>query len=348
MKTTLSEQSRRTLHRSAWLATAIIMLYVIPVTVVALNVGYDSALTLSVALLAVIPIVVALIKFFSVRSPKLVAPAAKSLIRAIILAAMVGATLAAAAIYFVHSTLNHDELLYIFLDTANTFLSSISLATSFLSTIASCIMVLRHETAATQRITKRMRLILILLIAGAISVLIIPILSCVVVLYLGVSIICIIGWFINDRIDRLHCNFNIYKQMRVGYIITAASFLLNFPFRTISIMVFALAIIILHRILPPKFIAPKPIKMHDTIYNRLAAALTLITPIFLATPMITINGALVPILAARLCSRRALQQDSNDQFAKACLVFNNCNIILCVIMFLARFNLLYSVMNIIK
>ncbi len=348
MKITLSEQSRRTLHRSAWLAAAIIMLYVIPVTVVALNVGYDSALTLSVALLAVIPIVVALIKFFSVRSPKLVAPAAKSLIRAIILAAMVGATLAAAAIYFVH-ILNLNEHLDSWLDAADIVFSSILLATSFLCTIALCTMVLRHKTAAAQKVTKRMRLILILLIAGAISVLmmLMPILLYVVI-YLGAPIICIIGWLINDRIDRLHCNFNIYKQMLVGYSITAVSFLLNFPFRTISIMVFAFALIILPMMLPHKLIAFKPIKMHDTIYNRLAAVLTLITPVFLAIPMIVVNGAIVPILAARLCSRRALRQDSNDRFAKACIVLNNCNIVLCIIMFLARLNFLHPIINIIK
>ena len=381
MKTTLSEQSRRTLHWSAWLAAAIIALHAIPVTVMALiargdaeeRATYksiyldqinDAALIVLVALLVAILAIFVLKKFLPVqRLPKLT-PKNKSLARTIILAAVVGATPAAAMICFANCTIKNRDgwgSISVLFDVALPF---ISLTTSFFSTIALCVMALRR--VAVQKATDCKQLVLASLAAAGMIILAFLVSKFATEMYMGayleldrllldknpivgiltdtgmmlkLDIICVstliiyaTGRLIITRTAKFSRVFSTYRIVQTIYIVAAIASACWLPLGIVSIIAFAGASIVLFF----SSAAFKAVKPRNTIYNRLAAALNIITPIFLAIPIIIVNGAAVPITVARFCSRRALQQDSNDQFAKACLIINNCNIVLCIIIFFVR------------
>ena len=375
MKITLSEQSRRTLHWSAWLATAIIMLHAIPVTIVALiargdaedRATYksiyldqinDAALIVLVALIIAVLIIFALKKFLPVQSPKL-GPDAKGLIRTIILAAVVGAIPAAAMICFANGTINRDgwgSISALF----HVDIPFILLMTSFFSTIALCVMALRRD--AVQKVTDCKQPALVPLAAAGMIILAFLVSKFATGMYMGAcleldglslhkdiftdigmvskpDIICIttliiyaIGRFIIARTAKFSRVFSTYRIVQAIYIVAAIASACWLPLGIVSIIAFAGASVVLSS----RSAAFKAVKPRNTIYNRLAMALNFIAPIFLAIPIIIVNGAAVPIIVARFCSRRALQQDSNDQFAKACLAINNCNIVLCIIIFFVR------------
>lgn len=375
MKTTLSEQSRRTLHWSAWLAAAIIMLHAIPVTIVALiargnaedRATYksiyldqinDAALIILVALITAVLIIFALKKFLPVQSPKL-GPDAKGLIRTIILAAVVGAIPAAAMICFANGTINRDgwgSISALF----HVDIPFILLMTSFFSTIALCVMALRRD--AVQKVTDCKQPALVPLAAAGMIILAFLVSKFATGMYMGAcleldglslhkdiftdigmvsefDIICIatliiyaIGKFIIARTTHLKRISGVYTMMWAVYALAAATTVFWPPLSIVSAIAFVGASVVLFS----RSAAFKAIKPCNTIYNRLAMALNFIAPIFLAIPIIMVNGAAVPITVARFCSRQALQQDSNDQFTKACLIINNCNIILCLITFFAR------------
>lgn len=375
MKITLSEQSRRTLHWSAWLAAAIIMLHAIPVTIVALiarvnaedRATYksiyldqinDAALIVLVALIIAVLIIFALKKFLPVQSPKL-GPDAKGLIRTIILAAVVGAIPAAAMICFANGTINRDgwgSISALF----HVDIPFILLMTSFFSTIALCVMALRRD--AVQKVTDCKQPALVPLAAAGMIILAFLVSKFATGMYMGAcleldglslhkdiftdigmvskpDIICIttliiyaIGRFIITRTAKFSRVFSTYRIVQAIYIVAAIASACWLPLGIVSIIAFAGASVVLSS----RSAAFKAVKPRNTIYNRLAMALNFIAPIFLAIPIIIVNGAAVPIIVARFCSRRALQQDSNDQFAKACLAINNCNIVLCIIIFFVR------------
>lgn len=375
MKITLSEQSRRTLHWSAWLATVIIALHAIPVTVVALiargdvedRATYksiyldqinDAALIILVALIIAVLIIFVLKKFLPVQSPKL-GPDAKGLIRTIILAAVVGAIPAAAMICFANGTINRDgwgSISALF----HVDIPFILLMTSFFSTIALCVMALRRD--AVQKVTDCKQPALVPLAAAGMIILAFLVSKFATGMYMGAcleldglslhkdiftdigmvskpDIICIttliiyaIGRFIITRTAKFSRVFSTYRIVQAIYIVAAIASACWLPLGIVSVIAFAGASIVLSS----RSAAFKAIKPCNTIYNRLAMALNFIAPIFLAIPIIIVNGAAVPIVAARLCSRWALRQDSNDQFAKACLIINNCNIVLCIIIFFVR------------
>lgn len=375
MKITLSEQSRRTLHWSAWLATVIIALHAIPVTVVALiargdvedRATYksiyldqinDAALIILVALIVAVLIIFALKKFLPVQPPKL-GPDAKGLIRTIILAAVVGATPAAAMICFANGTINRDgwgSISALF----HVDIPFILLMTSFFSTIALCVMALRRD--AVQKVTDCKQPALVPLAAAGMIILAFLVSKFATGMYMGAcleldglslhkdiftdigmvskpDIICIttliiyaIGRFIITRTAKFSRVFSTYRIVQAIYIVAAIASACWLPLGIVSIIAFAGASVVLSS----RSAAFKAVKPRNTIYNRLAMALNFIAPIFLAIPIIIVNGAAVPIIVARFCSRRALQQDSNDQFAKACLAINNCNIVLCIIIFFVR------------
>ena len=375
MKITLSEQSRRTLRWSAWLATAIIALHAIPVTIVALiargnaedRATYksiyldqinDAALIVLVALIIAVLIIFALKKFLPVQSPKL-GPDAKGLIRTIILAAVVGAIPAAAMICFANGTINRDgwgSISALF----HVDIPFILLMTSFFSTIALCVMALRRD--AVQKVTDCKQPALVPLAAAGMIILAFLVSKFATGMYMGAcleldglslhkdiftdigmvskpDIICIttliiyaIGRFIITRTAKFSRVFSTYRIVQAIYIVAAIASACWLPLGIVSIIAFAGASVVLSS----RSAAFKAIKPCNTIYSRLAMALNFIAPIFLAIPIIMVNGAAVPITVARFCSRRALQQDSNDQFAKACLIINNCNIILCIVIFFVR------------
>ncbi len=375
MKITLSEQSRRTLHWSAWLVAAIIMLHAIPVTIVALiarvnaedRATYksiyldqinDAALIVLVALIIAVLIIFALKKFLPVQSPKL-GPDAKGLIRTIILAAVVGAIPAAAMICFANGTINRDgwgSISALF----HVDIPFILLMTSFFSTIALCVMALRRD--AVQKVTDCKQPALVPLAAAGMIILAFLVSKFATGMYMGAcleldglslhkdiftdigmvskpDIICIttliiyaIGRFIITRTAKFSRVFSTYRIVQAIYIVAAIASACWLPLGIVSIIAFAGASVVLSS----RSAAFKAVKPRNTIYNRLAMALNFIAPIFLAIPIIIVNGAAVPIIVARFCSRRALQQDSNDQFAKACLAINNCNIVLCIIIFFVR------------
>lgn len=375
MKITLSEQSRRTLHWSAWLAAAIIMLHAIPVTIVALiargdaedRVTYksiyldqinDAALIILVALIVAVLIIFALKKFLPVQPPKL-GPDAKGLIRTIILAAVVSAIPAAAMICFANGTINRDgwgSISALF----HVDIPFILLMTSFFSTIALCVMALRRD--AVQKVTDCKQPALVPLAAAGMIILAFLVSKFATGMYMGAcleldglslhkdiftdigmvskpDIICIttliiyaIGRFIITRTAKFSRVFSTYRIVQAIYIVAAIASACWLPLGIVSIIAFAGASVVLSS----RSAAFKAVKPRNTIYNRLAMALNFIAPIFLAIPIIIVNGAAVPIIVARFCSRRALQQDSNDQFAKACLAINNCNIVLCIIIFFVR------------
>ena len=375
MKITLSEQSRRTLHWSAWLAAAIIMLHAIPVTIVALiargdaedRATYksiyldqinDAALIILVALITAVLIIFALKKFLPVQPPKL-GPDAKGLIRTIILAAVVGAIPAAAMICFANGTINRDgwgSISALF----HVDIPFILLMTSFFSTIALCVMALRRD--AVQKVTDCKQPALVPLAAAGMIILAFLVSKFATGMYMGAcleldglslhkdiftdigmvskpDIICIttliiyaIGRFIITRTAKFSRVFSTYRIVQAIYIVAAIASACWLPLGIVSIIAFAGASVVLSS----RSAAFKAVKPRNTIYNRLAMALNFIAPIFLAIPIIIVNGAAVPIIVARFCSRRALQQDSNDQFAKACLAINNCNIVLCIIIFFVR------------
>lgn len=380
MKITLSEQSRRTLHWSAWLATVIIALHAIPVTVVALiargdvedRATYksiyldqinDAALIVLVALITAVLIIFALKKFLPVQSPKL-GPDAKGLIRTIILAAVVGAIPAAAMICFANSTINRNKMFWGISELFYVTFPFILLMTSFFNTIALCVMALRRD--AVQKVTDCKQPALVPLAVAGMIILAFLVSKFATEMYMGayfeldglslhknpivdiltdigtvlkLDAICVatliiyaIGRFIITRTAKFSRVFSIYRIVQAIYIVAAIASACWLPLGIVSVIAFAGASIVLSS----RSAAFKAIKPCNTIYNRLAMALNFIAPIFLAIPIITVNGALVPIAVARFCSRRALQQDSNDQFAKACLIINNCNIILCLITFFAR------------
>lgn len=375
MKITLSEQSRRTLHWSAWLAAVIIMLHAIPVTVVALiargdvedRATYksiyldqinDAALIILVALITAVLIIFALKKFLPVQPPKL-GPDAKGLIRTIILAAVVGATTAAVMICFANSTIKDRDgwgSISVLFDVVLPF---ISLMTSFFSTIALCIIALRRD--AVQKVTDCKQPALVPLAAAGMIILAFLVSKFATGMYMGAcleldglslhkdiftdigmvskpDIICIttliiyaIGRFIITRTAKFSRVFSTYRIVQAIYIVAAIASACWLPLGIVSIIAFAGASVVLFS----RSAAFKAIKPCNT-YNRLAMALNFIAPIFLAIPIIIVNGAAVPITVARICSWRALRQDSNDQFAKACLIINNCNIVLCIIIFFVR------------
>lgn len=375
MKITLSEQSRRTLHWSAWLVAAIIMLHAIPVTIVALiargnaedRATYksiyldqinDAALIVLVALIIAVLIIFALKKFLPVQSPKL-GPDAKGLIRTIILAAVVGAIPAAAMICFANGTINRNgwgSISALF----HVDIPFILLMTSFFSTIALCVMALRRD--AVQKVTDCKQPALVPLAAAGMIILAFLVSKFATGMYMGAcleldglslhkdiftdigmvskpDIICIttliiyaIGRFIITRTAKFSRVFSTYRIVQAIYIVAAIASACWLPLGIVSIIAFAGASVVLSS----RSAAFKAVKPRNTIYNRLAMALNFIAPIFLAIPIIIVNGAAVPIIVARFCSRRALQQDSNDQFAKACLAINNCNIVLCIIIFFVR------------
>lgn len=375
MKITLSEQSRRTLHWSAWLAAAIIMLHAIPVTIVALiargdaedRATYksiyldqinDAALIVLVALIVAVLIIFALKKFLPVQPPKL-GPDAKGLIRTIILAAVVGAIPAAAMICFANGTINRDgwgSISALF----HVDIPFILLMTSFFSTIALCVMALRRD--AVQKVTDCKQPALVPLAAAGMIILAFLVSKFATGMYMGAcleldglslhkdiftdigmvskpDIICIttliiyaIGKFIIARTTHLKRISGVYTMMWAVYALAAATTVFWPPLSIVFVIAFVGASVVLFF----HSVAFKAIKPCNTIYNRLAAALNFIAPIFLAIPIIIVNGAAVPITVARFCSRRALQQDSNDRFAKACLIINNCNIVLCIIIFFVR------------
>lgn len=376
MKITLSEQSRRTLHCSAWLATVIIALHAIPVTVVALiargdvedRATYksiyldqinDAALIILVALITAVLIIFALKKFLPVQPPKL-GPDAKGLIRTIILAAVVGATPAAVMICFANSTIKDRDGWGSISVLFHVALPFISLMTSFFSTIALCIMALRRD--AVRKVTDCKQPALVPLAAAGMIILAFLVSKFATGMYMGAcleldglslhkdiftdigmvskpDIICIttliiyaIGRFIITRTAKFSRVFSTYRIVQAIYIVAAIASACWLPLGIVSIIAFAGASVVLSS----RSAAFKAVKPRNTIYNRLAMALNFIAPIFLAIPIIIVNGAAVPIIVARFCSRRALQQDSNDQFAKACLAINNCNIVLCIIIFFVR------------
>lgn len=379
MKITLSEQSRRTLHWSAWLAAAIIMLHAIPVTIVALiargnaedRATYksiyldqinDAALIVLVALIIAVLIIFALKKFLPVQSPKL-GPDAKGLIRTIILAAVVGAIPAAAMICFANGTINRDgwgSISALF----HVDIPFILLMTSFFSTIALCVMALRRD--AVQKVTDCKQPALVPLAAAGMIILAFLVSKFATEMYMGgyfeldglslhknpivdiltdigtvlkLDAICVatliiyaIGRFIITRTAKFSRVFSTYRIVQAIYIVAAIASACWLPLGIVSIITFAGASVVLFS----RSAAFKTVTPRNTIYNRLAMALNFIAPIFLAIPIIIVNGAAVPITVARFCSRRALRQDSNDQFAKACLIINNCNIVLCIIIFFVR------------
>lgn len=375
MKITLSEQSRRTLHRSAWLAAAIIALHAIPVTAMALiargdaedRATYksiyldqinDAALIILVALIVALLIIFALKKFLPVQSPKL-GPDAKGLIRTIILAAVVGAIPAAAMICFANGTINRDgwgSISALF----HVDIPFILLMTSFFSTIALCVMALRRD--AVQKVTDCKQPALVPLAAAGMIILAFLVSKFATGMYMGAcleldglslhkdiftdigmvskpDIICVatliiyaIGRFIITRTAKFSRVFSTYRIVQAIYIVAAIASACWLPLGIVSIITFAGASVVLFS----RSAAFKTVTPRNTIYNRLAMALNFIAPIFLAIPIIIVNGAAVPITVARFCSRRALRQDSNDQFAKACLIINNCNIVLCIIIFFVR------------
>lgn len=374
MKITLSEQSRRTLHWSAWLAAAIIMLHAIPVTIAALiargnaedRATYksiyldqinDAALIVLVALIIAVLIIFALKKFLPVQSPKL-GPDAKGLIRTIILAAVVGAIPAAAMICFANGTINRDgwgSISALF----HVDIPFILLMTSFFSTIALCIIALRRDAA--QKVTDCKQPALVSLAVASMIVLAFLVSKFATGMYMGAcleldglslhkdiftdigmvskpDIICIttliiyaIGRFIITRTTKFSRVFSTYRIVQAIYIVAAIASACWLPLGIVSIIAFAGASVVLFF----HSAAFKAVKPCNT-YNRLAMALNFIAPIFLAIPIIIVNGAAVPITVARICSWRALRQDSNDKFAKACLIINNCNIVLCIIIFFVR------------
>lgn len=378
MKITLSEQSRRTLHWSAWLVAAIIMLHAIPVTIVALiargnaedRATYksiyldqinDAALIVLVALIIAVLIIFALKKFLPVQSPKL-GPDAKGLIRTIILAAVVGAIPAAAMICFANGTINRDgwgSISALF----HVDIPFILLMTSFFSTIALCVMALRRD--AVQKVTDCKQPALVSLAVAGMIILAFLVSKFATEMYMGayfeldglslhknpildiltdigtvlkLDAICVatliiyaIGKFIIARTTHLKRISGVYTTMWAVYALAAATTVFWPPLSIVSVIAFVGASVVLFF----HSAAFKAVKPCNT-YNRLAMALNFIAPIFLAIPIIIVNGAAVPITVARFCSRRALQQDSNDQFAKACLIINNCNIVLCIIIFFVR------------
>lgn len=375
MKITLSEQSRRTLHWSAWLAAAIIMLHAIPVTIVALiargdvedRATYksiyldqinDAALIVLVALIVAVLIIFALKKFLPVQPPKL-GPDAKGLIHTIILAAVVSAIPAVAMICFANGTINRDgwgSISALF----HVDIPFILLTTSFFSTVAICVMALRRD--AVQKVTDCKQPALVPLAAAGMIILAFLVSKFATGMYMGAcfeldglslhkdiftdigmvskpDIICVttliiyaIGKFIITRTAKFSRVFSTYRIVQTIYIVAAIASACWLPLGIVSIIAFAGASVVLSS----RSAAFKAIKSCNTIYNRLAMALNFIAPIFLAIPIIIVNGAAVPITVARFCSRRALQQDSNDRFAKACLIINNCNIVLCIIIFFVR------------
>lgn len=376
MKITLSEQSRRTLHWSAWLATVIIALHAIPVTAMALiargdaedRVTYksiyldqinDAALIVLVALIIAVLIIFVLKKFLPVQPPKLES-GAKGLIRTIILAAVVGATPAATMICFANCTIKNRDGWGSISALFHVDIPFILLMTSFFSTIALCVMALRRD--AVQKVTDCKQPALVPLAAAGMIILAFLVSKFATGMYMGAcleldglslhkdiftdigmvskpDIICIttliiyaIGRFIITRTAKFSRVFSTYRIVQAIYIVAAIASACWLPLGIVSIIAFAGASVVLSS----RSAAFKAVKPRNTIYNRLAMALNFIAPIFLAIPIIIVNGAAVPIIVARFCSRRALQQDSNDQFAKACLAINNCNIVLCIIIFFVR------------
>lgn len=324
----------------------------------------DAALIILVALITAVLIIFALKKFLPVQPPKL-GPDAKGLIRTIILAAVVGATPAAVMICFANSTIKDRDGWGSISVLFHVALPFISLMTSFFSTIALCIMALRRD--AVRKVTDCKQPALVpLAVAGMIILAFlvssfatgrcwdanivldglsiyrnstVELMSTLAGIVSEFDIICVatliiyaIGRFIITRTAKFSRVFSTYRIVQTIYIVAAIASACWLPLGIVSIIAFAGASIVLSS----RSAAFKAVKPCNTIYNRLAMALNFIAPIFLAIPIIIVNGALVPIVAARLCSRWALRQDSNDQFAKACLIINNCNLILCIIMFLAQ------------
>lgn len=325
----------------------------------------DAALIILVALITAVLIIFALKKFLPVQPPKL-GPDVKGLIRTIILAAVVGATPAAVMICFANSTIKDRDGWGSISVLFHVALPFISLMTSFFSTIALCIMALRRD--AVRKVTDCKQPALVpLAVAGMIILAFlvssfatgrcwdanivldglsiyrnstVELMSTLAGIVSEFDIICIatliiyaIGKFIIARTTHLKRISGVYTMMWAVYALAAATTVFWPPLSIVSAIAFVGASVVLFS----RSAAFKAIKPCNTIYNRLAATLNIITPVFLATiPIIIVNGALVPIVAARLCSWRALRQDSNDQFAKACLIINNCNIVLCIIIFFVR------------
>ncbi len=374
MKITLSEQSRRTLHWSAWLAAAIIALHAVPITAMALLARYDAddqatyksiyidqingaALIILAALLVAILAIFALKKSLPVqRLPKLT-PKNKRLARTIILATIVGAAPAATMIFLENIASNsNDQYLAFAAALLPIHISTTLLTTSFFGTIALCVMALKRNVA--QKVTDYAQFTLTLLAAAGMIVLALVISKIAVGDYrdatlfhdlkiysipidvfiewtsmlstacIGALIICALGKLIITYIAKPSRIFGTYRIAQAIYVVAAIVSVRWLSLNLTPIIAFAGASIVLFF----SFTAFKTVTPRNTIYNRLATVLNLITPIFLAIPMFAIGGALVPITVARFCNRRALQQDSNDQFAKACLAANSWYIALCIIM----------------
>lgn len=389
MKITLSEQSRRILHWSAWLATAIIALHTLSLIIASLIIGSNASiqvvyksfcldqinsatLTILATLLIAGLIVFTLNKFLPVQRLLDSEPDAKGLIRDIISTAIIGVAPIAIAICIACCTIKHDVSDGLF-TSFYIDIPLILLMTSIFSPIVLCIMTLIYDSA--QKVAKCKQPALVSLAAAGIIIVALVISYVVTIGCFGTImfhnpkpygynifgivydtftqwilmfdvacaatlVLYVIGRLIITHIAK-HGHFSgAYITAQVIYLFATVIFVKQLPLSIASTIAFAGSSVILFF----NFIKFKAIKPRNTVYNQLAAALNIITPIFLITliflmtPTIStvVSGALVPIMVARLCNRRALQQDSNDQFAKASLMANNCYIALCAITFFVR------------
>lgn len=163
MKITLSKQSRRILHWSAWLATAIIALHAISLIIASLVIGANASIQaayksfcldqISSAILAILAtllvagmIVFTLNKFLPVQRLLDPEPDAKGLIRDIISTAIIGVAPIAIAICIACCTIKHDVSDGLF-TSFYIDIPLILLMTSIFSPIVLCVMTLIYDSA---------------------------------------------------------------------------------------------------------------------------------------------------------------------------------------------------------
>ena len=170
MKIVLSEQSRKILHWSAWLATAIIALHALSLIIASLIIGSNASiqvayksfcldqinsaiLTILATLLAAGLIVFTLNKFLPIQrcSPEL-EPDTKSLIRDIVSTAIIGVAPIAIAICIACCTIKHDGSLNSFFTIFYINIPLILLMASVFSPIVLCVMTLIYDSA--QKVAK--------------------------------------------------------------------------------------------------------------------------------------------------------------------------------------------------
>ena len=177
MKITLSEQSRRILHWSAWLATAIIALHAISLIIASLVIGANASIQaayksfcldqISSAILAILAtllvagmIVFTLNKFLPVQRLLDPEPDTKSLIRDIVSTAIIGVAPIAIAICIACCTIKHDGSLNSFFTIFYINIPLILLMASVFSPIVLCVMTLIYDSA--QKVAKCRQPVLVL------------------------------------------------------------------------------------------------------------------------------------------------------------------------------------------